>query len=257
MVISRIMVSTGFNRERGRSDSVHADLKNARAYAVGYAFGYRNIAVVCGGKRHACHARPARCRDRPVMEWSDPTPASPANETGKSRLALPRFLGRPPLVLTPEQHDDSSSVRVPQMLISPSVQAPHESPHVKIFTSVDGTIVRQNDVVVISWESVESPPGSRIGLLVRNELSGNIRPVVDSLPVKGDFVWQVPSSAPLPIPCSPSPYLGRCGTILPPGTYRIIARLYVPRDTDGFSWPSDAHPGRLTDGESGAFTKVD
>ena len=37
----------------------------------------------------------------------------------------------------------------------------------------------------------------------------------------------------LPIPCSPSPYLGRCGTILPPGTYRIIARLYVPRDADG------------------------
>jgi hypothetical protein len=54
------------------------------------------------------------------------------------------------------------------------------------------------------------------------------RPIGLFFPVSGDFTLAVPPSRPLPIPCAKSfEYVTTCGGLLPPGTYKIAARLYL------------------------------
>ncbi len=104
---------------------------------------------------------------------------------------------------------------------------------ITVSTSAESGSVRQGDILTIKWESRNAPPGSAVALWPLKALTDRLfSPLADGLPTNGGYQWLVPLTVPQPVPCAPDRTGGCAGSMNPGTTYKIVARLYVPRDAD-------------------------
>ena len=131
-----------------------------------------------------------------------------------------------------------------------------ESPSISLAT--DGKIIHQGETIIITWQSINTPPGAGVALFPQKEVTGHIfDPIATSLPVSGSYTWQVPIYVSLPIPCAPDRTGGCVGSMNPGTTYKIVARLYTPSDADFFEYgPTKTHPTYIAAAESDEFVML-
>jgi hypothetical protein len=140
-----------------------------------------------------------------------------------------------------------------------SVSSPAQAlPSISLATSADGKSIHQGDTIIITWQSINSPPGAGVALFPQKTLTGHIfAPITTSLPVSGSSTWQVPIYVSLPIPCAPDRTGGCIGSMNPGTTYRIVARLYTPSDADFFEYgPTKTYPTYIAAAESSEFVML-
>jgi hypothetical protein len=167
------------------------------------------------------------------------------------------LIGRSPSqLLTLKQERVGTSI---QMQL-PSIQARTNNmlPSISLATSADGKSIHQGDTIIITWQSINSPPGAGVALFPQKALTGHIfAPITTSLPVSGSYTWQVPIYVSLPIPCAPDRTGGCIGSMNPGTTYRIVARLYTPSDADFFEYgPTKTYPTYIAAAESSEFVML-
>jgi hypothetical protein len=172
------------------------------------------------------------------------------------------LIGSPPsqrLTITQERIGASIQMQLPSiqsrtnnMRVSSQAQA---LPSISLATSADGKSIHQGDKIIITWQSINSPPGTGVALFPQKALTGHIfAPITTSLPASGSYTWQVPIYVSLPVPCAPDRTGGCIGSMNPGTRYRIVARLYTPSDADFFEYgPTKNHPTYIAAAESGEF----
>jgi hypothetical protein len=131
-------------------------------------------------------------------------------------------------------------------------------PSVSVTTSADGEKVHQGDTLTISWKTSNAPAGSAIALFPEKAVTGRLfDPIATSKPTSGSYTWQVPIFVMLPIPCAPDITGGCVGSMNPGTTYKIVARLYTPRDADFVEFgPTKAYPIEIATARSAEFTML-
>jgi hypothetical protein len=132
------------------------------------------------------------------------------------------------------------------------------SPSITLATSADGNSIHQGDTIIITWQSINPPPGSGVALFPQKAVTGHIfDPIMTSLPASGSHTWQVPIYVSLPIPCAPDRTGGCVGSMNPGTTYKIVARLYTPIDADFLEYgPTKTHPTYIAAAESDEFVML-
>jgi hypothetical protein len=140
-----------------------------------------------------------------------------------------------------------------------SVSSPAQAlPSISLATSADGKSIHQRDTIIITWQSINSPPGAAVALFPLKALTGHIfAPITTSQPASGSYTWQVPIYVSLPIPCAPDRTGGCIGSMNPGTSYRIVARLYTPSDADFLEYgPTKTYPTYIAAAESGEFVML-
>jgi hypothetical protein len=175
------------------------------------------------------------------------------------------LIGRSPsqlLTLKQERVGTSIQMQLPSIQArtnNMSVSSPAQAlPSISLATSADGKSIHQGDTIIITWQSINSPPGAGVALFPQKALTGHIfAPITTSLPVSGSYTWQVPIYVSLPIPCAPDSTGGCVGSMNPGTTYRILARLYTPQDANLTEFgPGKIYPTWIAWTESDAFTML-
>jgi hypothetical protein len=154
-----------------------------------------------------------------------------------------------------QMQSSSIHARTNNMSVSSPAQA---LPSISLATSADGKSIHQGDTIIITWQSINSPPGAGVALFPLKALTGHIfAPITTSLPASGSYPWQVPIYVSLPIPCAPDRTGGCIGSMNPGTTYRIVARLYTPSDADFLEYgPTKTYPIYIAAAESGEFVML-
>jgi hypothetical protein len=181
-------------------------------------------------------------------------PQEESSLTGRS-LSLLLTLQQERVGTSIQMHLPSIQTRTNDMSASSPAQA---LPSISLATSADGKGIHQGDTIVITWESINSPPGAGVALFPQKALTGHIfDPITTSLPASGSYTWQVPIFVLLPIPCAPDRTGGCIGSMNPGTTYKIVARLYTPSDADFLEYgPAKTHPTYIAAAESGEFVML-
>jgi hypothetical protein len=153
------------------------------------------------------------------------------------------------------QAQDGIRARTNDMSASSRTQA---SPSISLATSADGNTIHQGDIMIITWQSINPPPGAGVALFPQKAITGRIfDPIATSLPASGSYTWQVPIYVSLPIPCAPDITGGCVGSMNPGTTYKIVARLYTPSDADFLEYgPTKTHPTYIASAESEEFVML-
>jgi hypothetical protein len=133
-----------------------------------------------------------------------------------------------------------------------------DTPLISIATSADGESIVQGTVLTISWQTGNAPPGSAVALFPQKAMTGHVLdPIATALPTSGRHAWQVPIFVMQPAPCAPDMTGGCVGSMNPGTTYKIIARLYTPRDADIVEHgPTKTHPRYIAAADSATFTML-
>jgi hypothetical protein len=175
------------------------------------------------------------------------------------------LIGRPPsqlMTLQQERVGTNIQMQLPSIQTrtnNMSVSSPAQAlPSISLATSADGKSIHQGDTIIITWHSINSPPGAGVALFPQKALTGHIfAPITTSLPASGSYTWQVPIYVSRPVPCAPDRTGGCIGSMNPGTTYRIVARLYIPSDADFFEYgPTKTHPTYIAAAESGEFVML-
>jgi hypothetical protein len=175
------------------------------------------------------------------------------------------LIGRSPsqlLTLKQERVGTSIQMQLPSIQArtnNMSVSSPAQAlPSISLATSADGKSIHQGDTIIITWESINSPPGAGVALFPQKTQTGHIfDPIKTSLPASGNYTWQVPIYVSLPIPCAPDRTGGCIGSMNPGTRYRIVARLYTPSDADFLEYgPTKTYPTYIAAAESGEFVML-
>jgi hypothetical protein len=175
------------------------------------------------------------------------------------------LIGRSPsqlLTLKQERVGTSIQMRLPSIQSrtnNMSVSNPAQAlPSISLATSADGKSIHQGDTIIITWRSINSPPGAGVALFPQKALTGHIfAPITTSLPASGSYTWQVPIYVSLPVPCASDRTGGCIGSMNPGTTYRIVARLYTPSDADFLEYgPTKTHPIYIAAAESAEFVML-
>ena len=129
---------------------------------------------------------------------------------------------------------------------------------ISVTTSADGGSVVQGTTLTISWQTSNAPAGSAVALFPQKAITEHVfDPIATALPTSGGHVWQIPIFVMQPIPCAPDITGGCVGSMNPGTTYRILARLYTPRDANLTEFgPGKIHPTWIAWTESYAFTML-
>jgi hypothetical protein len=175
------------------------------------------------------------------------------------------LIGRSPsqlLTLNQEHVGTSIQMQLPSIQSlsnNMSVSSPTQAlPSIGLATSADGKIIQQGETIIITWQSINSPPGAGVALFPQKAVTGHIfDPIATSLPASGSYTWQVPIYVSLPIPCAPDRTGGCVGSMIPGTTYKIVARLYTPSDADLFEYgPTKTHPTYIAAAESDEYVML-
>jgi hypothetical protein len=187
------------------------------------------------------------------------------NQVGQLQQELISLIGRSfsqPLTVEEEPVATNIQMQLPNIQTrtnNMSVSSPAQAlPSISLAMSADGKSIHQGDTIIITWESINSPPGAGVALFPQKALTGHIfAPITTSLPASGSYTWQVPIYVSLPIPCVPDRTGGCIGSMNPGTTYRIVARLYTPSDADFSEYgPAKTHPTYIAAAESGEFVML-
>ena len=129
---------------------------------------------------------------------------------------------------------------------------------ISVTTSAAGGSVVQGTTLTIWWQTSDAPAGSAVALFPQKAVTEHVfDPIATALPTSGRHVWQIPIFVMQPIPCAPDITGGCVGSMNPGTTYRILARLYTPRDANLTEFgPGKIHPTWIAWTESDAFTML-
>ena len=129
---------------------------------------------------------------------------------------------------------------------------------ISVTTSAASGSVVQGTTLTIWWQTSDAPPGSAVALFPRKAVTEHVfDPIATALPTSGRHVWHIPIFVMQPIPCAPDITGGCVGSMNPGTTYRILARLYTPRDANLTEFgPGKIHPTWIAWTESDAFTML-
>ena len=149
-----------------------------------------------------------------------------------------------------------AQARTAQMTTTSDVTGPSSS--ISVITSADGGSIIQGAALTISWQTSNAPAGSAVALFPQKAITEHVfDPIATALPTSGRHVWQIPIFVMQPIPCAPDITGGCVGSMNPGTTYRILARLYTPRDANLTEFgPGKIHPTWIAWTESDAFTML-
>jgi hypothetical protein len=157
----------------------------------------------------------------------------------------------------------NTAVTVLLSVVSPgpslSDMATASAPSITVKTSADDKNVHQGTALTISWQSKNAPQGAGVALFLQKALTGHIfDPVATSLPTSGIYVWKVPVFVVQPIQCARDPTGGCVGSINAGAEYKIVARLYTPRNASFVEHgPAQTHPNYLASSDSGVFMMLE
>ena len=129
---------------------------------------------------------------------------------------------------------------------------------ISVTTSADGGSIVQGTTITVSWKTSNAPAGSAVALFPKKAVTEHVfDPIAIALPTSGRHVWQIPIFVMQPIPCASDVTGGCVGSMNPGTTYRILARLYTPRDANLTEFgPGKIHPTWIAWTESDAFTML-
>jgi hypothetical protein len=129
---------------------------------------------------------------------------------------------------------------------------------ISVTTSAAGGSVVQGTTLTIQWQTSDAPAGSAVALFPQKAVTEHVfDPIATALPTSGRHVWQIPIFVMQPIPCAPDITGGCVGSMNPGTTYRILARLYTPRDANLTEFgPGKIHPTWIAWTSSDAFTML-
>jgi hypothetical protein len=146
-----------------------------------------------------------------------------------------------------------SQTRTAQMTTTSDVTGLSSS--IGVITSANGGSIVQGAALTISWQTSNAPAGSAVALFPQKAITEHVfDPIATALPTSGRHVWQIPIFVMQPIPCAPDITGGCVGSMNPGTTYRILARLYTPRDANLTEFgPGKIHPTWIAWTESDAF----
>src|SRR5262245_16239012 len=129
---------------------------------------------------------------------------------------------------------------------------------ISVTTSAAGGSVVQGTTLTIWWQTSDAPAGSAVALFPQKAVTEHVfDPIATALPTSGRHVWQIPIFVMQPIPCAPDITGGCVGSMNPGTTYRILARLYTPRDANLTEFgPGKTYPTWIAWTESREFTML-